>query len=128
MRSALPWLASIDPIAAYADVASRQRHLRCCLPGRTVKFNRMCKIATDAGWGISAVAGDFAYFTLLVFDRRRARGYFAAAGNAGSLPTSRGSCWMMTVALRFAAIFLKRSTEASVAARSVLNVVTPLPS
>jgi len=31
---------------------------------------------------------------------------------------------IMTVALRFAAIFLKRSTEASVAAWSVLNVVT----
>src|SRR3984893_15355928 len=57
-----------------------------------------------------------------------ARDYFAPAGNAGNLPTSRGSCWMMTVALRFAAIFLKRSTEASVAARSVLNVVRPLPS
>jgi len=24
--------------------------------------------------------------------------YFADAGNAGTLPTSRSSCWMMTVA------------------------------
>jgi hypothetical protein len=40
--------------------------------------------------------------------------YFADAGNTGSLPTSRSSCWMMTVALRLAAIFLKRSSEPSV--------------
>jgi hypothetical protein len=40
--------------------------------------------------------------------------YFADAGKTGSLPTSRASCWMMTVALRLAAIFLKRSSEASV--------------
>src|SRR3954463_15063128 len=31
-------------------------------------------------------------------------GYFAAFGKAGSLPMSRGSCWMMTVAFRFDAI------------------------
>ena len=47
-----------------------------------------------------------------------ARDYFAAAGNAGSLPMSRRSCWMMTVALRFPAIFFTRSSEATVAARS----------
>jgi hypothetical protein len=52
--------------------------------------------------------------------------YFAAAGNAGSLPTSRASCWMMTVAFRFVAIFLKRSIQASDAARSVLKVGMPL--
>src|SRR5262245_407596 len=55
-----------------------------------------------------------------------ALGYFAAAGNAGSLFTSRASCWMMTVALKFAAIFLKRSIDASDSARFVLNVGTPL--
>ena len=27
--------------------------------------------------------------------------YFAAAGKIGNLPTSRGSCWMMSVAFRF---------------------------
>ena len=30
--------------------------------------------------------------------RRPERRYFAAAGNAGSLPMSRASCWMMTLA------------------------------
>jgi len=128
MRSALPWLASIDAIGAYADVASRQRHLRCCPPGRTVKFNRVCKIAADAGWSIPLWQAILHILRCLFSTFGAARGYFAAAGKAGSLPRSRGSCWMMTVALRFAAIFLKRSTEASVAARSVLNVVTPLPS
>src|SRR2546429_9853364 len=54
------------------------------------------------------------------------RDYFAAAGNAGNLPMSRRSCWMMTTAFRFAAIFLKRSSEAMVAARSVLKLGTPL--
>src|SRR4029077_7476433 len=34
--------------------------------------------------------------------------YFAAAGNAGSLPMSRMSCWMTTVALRFATICFMR--------------------
>jgi len=52
--------------------------------------------------------------------------YFAAAGNAGSLPMSRMSCWMMTVALRFATICFMRSIEATVAARSKLNHGTPL--
>src|SRR5258708_2321881 len=52
--------------------------------------------------------------------------YFAAAGNAGSLATSRASCWITTVALRFAAIVLMRSSDATVWARSVLNVGTPL--
>jgi hypothetical protein len=56
------------------------------------------------------------------------RDYFAAAGNAGSLPTSRASCWMITVAFRFAAIFLKRSIDAIDSARSVLKVGTPLVS
>src|SRR5262249_55839810 len=55
-------------------------------------------------------------------------GYFAAAGNAGNLPTSRASGWMITVALSFAAIFLTRSVEANVAARSVLKLGTPLVS
>src|SRR5262249_46980560 len=54
-----------------------------------------------------------------------AGGYFAEPGNAGSFATSRASCWMMTVALRFAAIFLKRSIEASDSARSVLKTGTP---
>lgn len=54
------------------------------------------------------------------------RGYFAAAGNTGNLATSRWSCWMITVAFRFFAICLKRSIDASEAARSVLNVGTPL--
>jgi hypothetical protein len=40
--------------------------------------------------------------------------YFADAGKTGSLPTSRSSCWMTTVALRLAAIFLKRSREPTV--------------
>ena len=44
--------------------------------------------------------------------------YFAAAGKAGSLPMSRRSCWMITVALRFAAIFFIRSIDATVCARS----------
>src|SRR5262249_60657408 len=52
-------------------------------------------------------------------------GYFADAGNAGNLSTSRASCWMMTVALRFAAIFLRRSSDATVWARSKLNAGTP---
>ena len=39
-------------------------------------------------------------------------GHFVAEGNAGSLPMSRLSCWMMTVALSASAIFLKRSSEA----------------
>lgn len=39
------------------------------------------------------------------------------AGNTDSLPTSRASCWMMTVALRLAAIFLKRSIAATVSPR-----------
>jgi len=38
---------------------------------------------------------------------------------------SRASCWMITVALRFAAIFLRRSTDATVWARSKLNAGTP---
>src|SRR5262249_36208866 len=54
--------------------------------------------------------------------------HLAAAGNAGRLPTSRASCWVMAGGLRLGAIFLKRSIEASVSARSVLNVGTPLPS
>ena len=56
------------------------------------------------------------------------RGYFADAGKTGNLSTSRASCWMMTVALEFAAIFLTRSSEASVWARSELNHGTPLVS
>ena len=44
--------------------------------------------------------------------------YFAAAGKAGSLPMSRRSCWMITVAWRFAAIFFIRSSDATVCARS----------
>src|SRR5215467_1593979 len=51
--------------------------------------------------------------------------YFADAGNAGNLSMSRASCWMMTVALRFAAIFLRRSSDATVWARSKLNAGTP---
>ena len=54
--------------------------------------------------------------------------YFAEAGNAGNLSTSRASCWMMTVALEPATIFLTRSSEASVWERSVLNAGTPLVS
>ena len=49
----------------------------------------------------------------------------AASGKAGNLATSAGSCWMITVAPRFAAIVLNRSNEARVSARSVLNVGTP---
>jgi hypothetical protein len=56
---------------------------------------------------------------------RRLWCYFAAAGNAGSLPMSRMSCWMMTVALRFATICFMRSIEATVAARSTLKLGTP---
>jgi hypothetical protein len=41
-------------------------------------------------------------------------GYFAAAGNAGSLSMSRASCWMITLAFIFAAIFLIRSIDAKV--------------
>src|SRR5580658_2574618 len=44
--------------------------------------------------------------------------YFAKAGNTGNFSTSRASCWMMTVAFRFDAIFLMRSIEATVWARS----------
>jgi GAF domain-containing protein len=53
-----------------------------------------------------------------VMDFARGRLYRAAAGNAGSLPMSRGSCWMMTVAFRFFSICLMRSSEAMVSARS----------
>lgn len=49
----------------------------------------------------------------------------AAAGNAGSLGMSRPSCWITTVAFRFSAIFRKRSSDASVSARPVLNGGTP---
>src|SRR4030095_12186455 len=51
--------------------------------------------------------------------------YFAAAGNAGSLPMSRMSCWMTTVAFTFATICFMRSIEATVAARSKLKCGTP---
>ena len=44
--------------------------------------------------------------------------YFAAAGKAGNLPMSRRSCWMITVALRFAATFFIRSIDATDCARS----------
>ena len=47
-----------------------------------------------------------------------AQSYFAAAGNAGSLPMSRESCWMMTVPFTFPTICFMRSIDASVAARS----------
>ena len=49
---------------------------------------------------------------------RRTSNYFANAGNTGNFSMSRASCWMMTVAFRFAAIFLMRSIEATVWARS----------
>src|SRR5215831_12380842 len=42
--------------------------------------------------------------------------YFADAGTAGSLPTSRSLCRMMTVAWRLAAIFSKQSINDTVAA------------
>src|SRR5437867_12827382 len=42
--------------------------------------------------------------------RRRAP-HFAADGNAGTLSMSRASCWMTTVALVPATIFLTRSSE-----------------
>src|SRR5215471_12703958 len=42
--------------------------------------------------------------------------YFADAGTAGSLPTSRSLCRMMTVAWRLAAIFSKQSMNDTVAA------------
>jgi hypothetical protein len=38
---------------------------------------------------------------------------------------SRMSCWMMTVALRFATICFMRSIDATVAARSKLKCGTP---
>ena len=44
--------------------------------------------------------------------------YFADAGNAGNFSMSRASCWMMTLALRLSAIFLMRSIDATVSARS----------
>ena len=47
-----------------------------------------------------------------------ARAYFAAAGYAGSFSMSRASCWMMTFAFRFSEIFLIRSIDATVWARS----------
>ncbi len=40
--------------------------------------------------------------------------YLANTGNTGNFSTSRASCWMMTVALRFAAIFFNRSIDATV--------------
>ena len=58
----------------------------------------------------------------LVHQRRTQR---AAAGNAGSFGMSRGSCWMMKVALRFFWICLMRSIDASVWARSKLKPGTP---
>ena len=39
-------------------------------------------------------------------------------GNAGNFSTSRASCWMMTCALKFVAICLMRSIDATVWARS----------
>src|SRR5262249_22428236 len=51
--------------------------------------------------------------------------YFAAFGNAGSFPISRGSCWMITVAFRFFSIPLIRWIEAMVCARSKLKPGTP---
>jgi hypothetical protein len=44
--------------------------------------------------------------------------YFAKAGNTGNFSMSRASCWITTVAFRFDAIFLMRSIEATVCARS----------
>ena len=38
---------------------------------------------------------------------------------------SRISCWMTTVAFRFAASFFKRSIDATVCARSALKLGTP---
>src|SRR5687768_6005482 len=52
--------------------------------------------------------------------------YSANAGNVGSLPRSPGSCWMITVARRFFSMDLKRSSDASVWARSKLKMGTPL--
>ena len=54
----------------------------------------------------------------LTFEPSVLGAYFAAAGNAGSFSTSRASCWMITVALVFAPIFLRRSSDAIVCARS----------
>src|SRR5262245_3313965 len=51
--------------------------------------------------------------------------HFAESGKAGSFPTSRASCWMITVAFVFAAIVFTRLIEAMVCARSVLKIGTP---
>jgi hypothetical protein len=54
----------------------------------------------------------------------RLRHLVADAGNVGSLPTSRRSCWMMT-ALRLAAICFRRSIDACDWERSLLKAGTP---
>jgi hypothetical protein len=54
-----------------------------------------------------------------------AANYFANAVDTGNFSTSRASCWMMTVAFKFVAIFFRRSIDATVCARSKLNAGTP---
>jgi hypothetical protein len=94
----------------------------CCLSGAW--FNRRRAPTTAGITGAPSPRDSFCGGSLLL----RTCYYFAEAGNAGNLSTSRASCWMMTVALRFAAIFLMRSIDATVCARSVLNIGTPPPS
>src|SRR5262249_10258694 len=93
-------------------------------PERRLRLSRAGGHANEkSGGDDDPGAGDFTAFA-----SRRLTGHFAAAGNAGSLPMSRMSCWMTTVALSAAAIFLKRSSEAMVCARSVLKLGTPFVS
>jgi hypothetical protein len=66
----------------------------------------------------SSAGGMSRPIALAVFEPSVLLAYFAAAGNVGSFSTSRASCWMITVALEFAAIFLRRSSDAIVCARS----------
>src|SRR5207245_2823830 len=50
--------------------------------------------------------------------------YFAAAGNAGSLPMSRMSCWMTRGALRFATSCFMPSNRVPVPARAKVKLAT----
>ena len=97
--------------------AGRSAEARAPLPGRARRAP-----AFPIGAARPSLRSPMALRTL---PPRPPKCYFAAAGNAGSLPMSRMSCWMTTVALRFATICFMRSIEATVAARSKLKLGTP---
>jgi hypothetical protein len=100
----LPVLWRHDPGRARPRRPQRLRaadvsRLRAPRPKRPRCASR--RVPPGAGRGASA---------LYARGAARGGGYLATVGNAGSLSMSRGSCWMMTVALRFFSICFKRSS------------------